>query len=144
MIQQNPNIAVWNSADQYIQSAEILFDNKRLHSAVVLSALAIELLLKSFLSVREAPWTARTKFGHSLVDLFLKLEPKDRLDLEHYMEAEEEELSLDEGINRFSTTFIEIRYPHEPQSQKSYGSDIIYFSRSMSNAVIKIAKARNM
>ncbi|HBD10804.1 MAG TPA: hypothetical protein DCZ13_01575, partial [Porticoccaceae bacterium] len=99
---------------------------------------------KSFLSVRLAPWIATTEFGHSLVDLFDKLEPIDQLDLERYVDEEVDELGFNEGLNKFSKSFIELRYPHEPQTPKSYGSDIVYFSRAMSNAVFKIARARNV
>lgn len=61
MIQQKPNIAVWNSVDQYIKSAELLLKHRHPHSPFILASLGVELLLKSFLAEQLAPWTAKTK-----------------------------------------------------------------------------------
>ena len=78
MLQQNPNVAVWQTADEYLGAAEILLDYNRLRPAAILAALSLELCLKCFLARRIAPWTATSSRGHSLVSLFNEISLDDR------------------------------------------------------------------
>jgi len=142
MYQQNPNIAVWNSANEYIESAEILLDHNRLHSAVILAAIAVEVLLKTFLAKRVEPWRAETERGHSYVTLFKALSANDREDLSVYFNRQDYLLSLEDGLCQFSGLFVELRYPYERTAPHRYGSDVIYFARALCDAVCEIGRVR--
>lgn len=143
MEQQNPNMAVWRSAQEYVEAAEVLLGHNRLWPAAVLAALSLELSLKSFLAERLAPWTAQTERGHSLVDLFEKLGPDDRSAL-----VAETTKQLDGGtrfedsIRRFDRLFERARYQHERSAARSVGADVVYFAAHVHKAVFTVASLR--
>ena len=142
--QQNPNVAVWQSAKEYLEAAEILFDCNRIWPAAILAAFSLELSLKSFLAYRLAPWTATTRKGHSLVDLFDKLAPDDRQALLETSAKVNLSVKFEDCIHRFDRLFERGRYPHEPGAAKSVGSDVVYFSKHVHSIVFTIAKHRNV
>ena len=68
--QQIPNVRVWSQGRDYVESAEILLDYNRIQPATVVSALSIEIFVKSFLAKRLATGHATTEHGHGIVKMF--------------------------------------------------------------------------
>ena len=79
--QQVPNIRVWWHAKEYVEAAELLLDANRLLQAAVLSALAIEILLKSFLAEDDNRGKSSSERGHKLTVLFSLLSTQDQNEL---------------------------------------------------------------
>jgi len=142
--QQNANVAVWQSAKEHLEGAEILLDYNRLWPAVMLAALSIELSLKSFLAYRLAPWTATTQKGHSLVELFAMIGKDDRRDLLDASLEADPSLNFEQSIRHFDRLFERARYAHEPNAPKSIGSDVVYFARHVHAMVLAIARRRHV
>ena len=144
MLQQNPNVAVWQTADEYLGAAEILLDYNRLRPAAILAALSLELCLKCFLARRIAPWTATTSRGHSLVSLFNEISLDDRKALLQTSTTLDSSIDFEKNIERFDRHFENGRYLHEPDALNPIGSDITYFARHVHSAIHEIAKQRNV
>lgn len=141
--QQNPNIAVWQTAKEYLEAAEILLDYNRIRPAAVLAALSLELCLKSFSARRIRPWIATTVRGHSLVALFDELPLVDRKALLDVSMRVDASTNLEQEIAKFDKHFERGRYLHEPDVPNSVGSDIIYFARHLYKVVQAIAEGRS-
>jgi HEPN domain-containing protein len=142
--QQDPNVAVWQSAKEYLEAAEILLDYNRIGPAAIVAAFALELCLKSFLAKRLAPWTATTQKGHSLVDLFDAIAPDDRRLVLETSTQLDHSVKFEDSIRKFDRLFEIGRYPHEPNAPNAVGSDVVYFARHVHSVVLAVAKRRNV
>lgn len=143
MLQQNPNIAVWQTAKEYLEAAEILLDYNRIRPAAVFAALSLEICLKSFLAKRIEPWVATTNRGHSLVELFGQLSAVDQQAILEASASIDTSITFEHEISRFDKHFELGRYLHEPTALSSVGSDVIDFARHLYTVVQAIAEIRN-
>ena len=129
---------------EYLEAAEVLLDTNRLPAAAILSALAIEIFLKSFLATRDQRGNATAPNGHGLVALFGKFEPTDAAELLTCLQEVNAEADLRSSLSKFDGTFTKYRYRYEPGAMYSVSSEIIYFSRDLCDAVFLLGKRRGV
>ena len=141
MIQQNPNVAVWKTADDYCKAATAI-EHTHFQQAQVLASLAIEILLKSFLAERTAPWTAQTKHGHSYRELYSQIDQRDKDELKAKIQENHSEIDLDIMLDENDGLFINSRYLYEESCMTVVPGNTVYFARVLSECVSKIAKDR--
>lgn len=143
MRQPIPNRRVWELGLEYVEAAEILLDYNRLQPAVILAALAAEILLKSFLAVGDRKGKVTTEFGHELTRLFRSIDEKDRIEIAECFGQIDANTNLYDGLGRFDQVFESARYRYEPTAPVSIGSDVIHFARHLCDAVLLLGKRRS-
>jgi HEPN domain-containing protein len=142
--QQIPNMRVWTQGRDYVEAAEILLDYNRVQPAAVMAALALEIFVKSFLATRLRTGHATTDKGHSLYDMF------ERIDLQTQAEiiacSNEIESSIDflSELKKHDGVFVSARYWYEPTVCFSVGSDIVYFARHACDSVFLLGDKRGV
>ena len=139
-----PNIRVWSFGKQYVEAAEVLLDTNRVLPATVLSALALEVLLKSFLATSDDRGRSKTERGHNLPTLFGLLPSKDQDDILISFREIDSTTVLPDALLKYNDVFAKARYFYEPTSPLSVSSEIIYFARDFCAAVFEVAKSRNL
>lgn len=139
-----PNTSVWLQGREYVEAAEVLLDYNRLPSAAILSALAIEIFLKSFLAIKDEYGKSKTASGHALVNLYEKFDAQDNLDLIESMRQINPEVDILENLQKFDGTFTKFRYRYEPNGLYSVGSDIVYFARNLCDAIFLLGNVRGV
>ena len=128
---------VFSLAKEYQISAELCCDHRQLQSAVLLSALAIEIGLKSFISKRVKTKIGENKYiinsgvkgkrTHDLVGIFNKIDPQIRREIENeYFKIKNE--SFKEKIEKYSFYFTNMRYRYEKGSVSVISSETVEFS----------------
>lgn len=136
----NPNARVWRIGNDYVESAELLLQNHRVHSAAVLSCLAIEILLKSLSTSRSDKGYTQTKSGHKLLELYEFIDEGLQQKLLIQLREINSNINLLENLVKFSDVFTGARYWYEKTSIQSVGSDCVYFSRHLSNAILLLGQ----
>ena len=126
-----PNIHVWSLGKQYVEAAEVLLDTNRLLQAAVLSALALEIFLKSFLVTNNDRGRSITKRGHDLPDLLKLLPAHDKDDLLTTFQQIDPKTDLPDALLKFNDVFTKARYFYEPGSPFSVSSEVIYLARDL-------------
>jgi HEPN domain-containing protein len=139
-----PNVQVWRHGREYVEAAEILFDYNRLLPAVILAALAIEIMLKSFLAERNGRGQSTTERGHGLTALFDRLAKRDTDDLLACWAEIEPGANLREALMKFDGTFTKARYFYEPDAPRVVSSDLVYLSRHVCEAAYMVAMKRGV
>ena len=137
-----PNIRVWSLGKQYVEAAEVLLETNRVLQAAVLSALALEILLKSFLATSDDRGRSITQRGHDLPALFGLLRSKDQDDILISFREIDSNTVLPDALLKYNDVFTKARYFYEPTSPFSVSSDIIYLARDFCAAVFEVAKSR--
>lgn len=128
---------------EYIKVARIAYENRLYNPSLVLAALGLEILFKSFNAetgnvlggIGETYVFDKNKVGlkghgHNLLDLFNSISPniKEMLGFEKHREDFE---------NYYQEPFVIARYPYEDGAPGSYSDDIIEIAEKMVNRVIK-------
>lgn len=139
-----PNPRVWLQGREYLDAAEVLLDTNRLPAAAILSALAIEIFLKSFLATRDQRGNATAPNGHGLVSLFGKFQAADATELLTCLQQVNAKADLPSSLSKFDGTFTRYRYRYEPGAMYSVSSDIVYFARDLCDAVFLLGKRRGV
>ena len=137
-----PNIRVWSLGKQYVEAAEVLLDSNRLLQAAVLSALALEILLKSFLATNDDRGRSITERGHDLPSLLELLPANDKDDLLAAFQEVDSKVDLPDALLKFNDVFTKARYFYEPKSPFSVSSEIIYLAKDLCTAIFEVAKRR--
>jgi HEPN domain-containing protein len=139
-----PNVRVWSVARDYLEAAEQLLDANRLAPAVILAGLSNEIFLKSFLAKQDERGFVETERGHALTDLFGRIAESDRFEIERSSMDIDDKVDLLSELNRFDRAFTQTRYRYEKQAQSAVSSDVIYFSRHLSNTVFHLGLKRGI
>lgn len=143
--QQNPNLRVWLTGQEYLEASEILLDYNRLWPAVILASLSIEVFLKAFLARRLESGLAETEKMHPLQDLYTEMDEADREALRTASRNRDSSIDLEGSIRSYNEVFVKARYMHEPGAWKNVaGSDIVYFARHLWHVVYDVAKLRGV
>jgi hypothetical protein len=137
-----PNGRVWALGNEYVEAAEILFDYNRLQPAVILAALGIAILLKSFLATENRKGQVTTIGGHDLRVIFDNIDERNRLEIEKCFSELDSTTDLRRGLERFDRIFTSARYRYEPTAPLSVGSDVIYFARNLCDSILLLEKRR--
>jgi HEPN domain-containing protein len=140
VIQQKVNVRVWLQGRDYVESAEILMDYNRLQPAVVMASLASEIFLKSLFATRYKSGRATTDRGHSIVEMFNRLDPKLQAVLLHCSEEIDPSINLLVELQKHDKLFVSARYWYEPTTPNSVGSDSVYFARHLCETVFLLGK----
>lgn len=138
--QQIVNVRVWSQGRDYVESAEILMDYNRIQPAVVMSALATEIFIKSFLAARHKTGRASTEHGHSIVTMFERISPELQSELLASSADIDPAIDLVSEIKKHDGIFVSARYWYEPTAPISGGSDIVYFARHLCESVFLLGK----
>lgn len=142
MIQQNPNIAVWKTAKDYVDAASLL-EESNFRQGQVLAALAIEILLKAFLAERTGPWQAKTKRGHSYMELFSQICQEDKEELNSHLKLLDPSINLESTLRQNDGLFTESRYLYEETTRKIVPGNTIHFANLLCQAVAEIGTKRS-
>lgn len=142
--QQVPNVRVWLQGREYVESAEILMDYNRIQPAAVMSALATEIFIKSFLATRHKTGRATTERGHSIVTMFESISPELRTELIACSADVDATVDLIAEMTKHDGIFVSARYWYEPTAPISVGSDIVYFARHLCESVFLLGKKRGV
>lgn len=140
--QQVPNVRVWAQGQEYVEAVEILFDYVRIQPAAVLSALAIEIFVKSFLATRLASGHAITRRSHEVVELFELIPPNLQAEFLAASHTIDPTVNITEELTKYADVFLVARYWYEQTASFSVGSDIVYFARHMCDSVLLFGKNR--
>ena len=140
--QQVPNVRVWVKGQEYVEAAEILLDYVRIQPAAVLSALAIEIFVKSFLATRLASGHAITHRGHKIVESFELIPQNLQTKFLAASKTIDPTVNISEELEKYADVFLVARYWYEPTAPFSVGSDIVYFARHMCDSVFLFGKNR--
>ena len=139
-----PNIKVWSLGKQYVDAAQVLLDANHLLQAAVLSALALEILLKSFLAENNELGKSITKQGHDLPCLFAHLNSNDKADLLAAFQSIDPKTVLPQALTKFTGIFTKARYFYEPSSPRGVSSEVIYLAQDLCAAILEVARQRNL
>lgn len=137
---QIPNVRVWLQGREYVESAEILMDYNRIQPAAVMSALAAEIFLKSFLATGHKTGHATTEHGHSVVTMFEHISPELQSELLACSADIDATVDLIAEMKKHDGIFVSARYWYEPTAPISVGSDIVYFARHLCESVFLLGK----
>lgn len=139
-----PNARVWGQGREYVEAAEILLDYNRIHSAAVVAALAIEILIKSFLATRLETGRATTVFGHGAVELFQRIDSQLQSDLLACSAEVDSTTDFMKELNKHDELFVKARYWYEPSAPPSIGSDTVHFARHLCDSTFLLGKKRGV
>lgn len=143
--QRVPNARVWLTGQEYVEAGEILFDFNRMLPACILSALAIEVFLKSFLvESAESGGKVSTRRGHELSKLFAQLTPADQTMLSACADEVSPGLVLADRLREFDNIFAGARYFHEPGAPFMLKSELIYLARHVCDATLLLGKRKGV
>jgi len=142
--QQIPNVHVWSLGREYVESAEILLDYNRIQPAAVLSALATEIFLKSFLATLHKTGRATTEHGHSIVTMFERISPVLQDELLACSADIDAAVDLVTELKKHDGIFVSARYWYEPTAPISVGSDVVYFARHLCESVFLLGRKRGV
>jgi HEPN domain-containing protein len=143
-MQQIPNVRVWLQGREYIESAEILLDCNRVQPAAVLSALAIEIFVKSFFATRHASGHATTDHGHDVVSMFSRIDSQLQAELLTCSREVNSQIDLMAELRKHDGIFVSARYWYEPTATRVLGSDVVYFSRHLCETVFLLGSKRGV
>lgn len=140
MRQQVPNVRVWLQGREYVEAAEILLDYDRVQPAIVVAALASEILIKSFLATRDKKGHATTERGHSIATMFRSISQELQEELGNCFAEIDGQFDLMSELGRHDEIFTSARYWYEPTASKLLTSDTVYFARNLCDAVFLLGK----
>jgi HEPN domain-containing protein len=143
-IQRIPNTRIWLQGREYLEAAEALLGTNRLPAAAILSALAIEIFLKSFLAIRDQKGNATAPTSHGFVVLFEKFKFVDATELIACLHEKEPTANLQNSLEKFDGTFTKYRYRYEAGAMYTTSSEIVYFARSLCDAVFLLGSRREV
>jgi HEPN domain-containing protein len=143
-IQQTPNVRVWSQGEEYVKAAELLLEHYRLQPAVVLSALALEVFVKSLLATRLSSGHAITEQGHGLLRMLDHAAPDVREQLLECSAEIDAAVDLRNRLQQYDRSFVDVRYWYEPSAPRTIGSDIVHFARHVCDAVFLLGQRRGV
>ena len=139
-----PNTKVWLLGKEYQEAAEALEQELKLWPAAILSALAIEIFLKSFSAKRNRFGFIKTNHGHTLKGLFNKISADEQASILAASKEINPSVDLMASLNKFNDLFTAARYRYEESSVSSVGNDIVHFSRHLCETVFLLGKRRGV
>jgi hypothetical protein len=139
-----PNAKVWLLGREYLEAAESLVDEMRLWPAAVLAALSIEIFLKSFLAQEDEHGYPSTQRGHTLIDLFAKIECVDQAQIIRFLTQKDSTYDVHSSLLKFNEIFITARYSYEKYAAKSVSNDIVIFARDLCDAIFELGKSKGV
>jgi len=142
--QQTPNMRVWEQGRDYVEAAEILLDYNRVQPAALMAALALELFVKSFLAIRHRTGHATTGQGHSLNDLFKRIDSKTQAEIIACSNEVEPSIDFLSELKKHDGVFLSARYWYEPTARISIGSDFVYFARHACDSAFLLGRKRGV
>ena len=144
-LQRVPNTRVWITGREYVEAAEILFDFNRMLPACILSGLAIEIILKSFLvKSTDNRGNVSTAWGHKLSELFAQIAPADQVMLNECAAEISPGLMLEDQLREFDDVFFNARYFHEPTAPFMLKSELVYLARHVCDATLLLGKRKGV
>lgn len=143
-----PNDRIAMSAFQYQEASELLFANAQHRVAVVNAALAVEIMLKSFLAKNtwqtdhsNGGWYKTyddALKGHDLLKLYDKIDIKYKLLIEQQLQTIDSSTNIINELTEYRDYFAKARYDFEKEFIKSLNLEIISFAKKFKQVILAV------
>ncbi|UTA49123.1 hypothetical protein L1F30_06135 [Simiduia sp. 21SJ11W-1] len=143
-----PNARIWRHAESFKEAAILCSKNNLIQPMAVNAALAIELYLKSLLSLNILnPSGVVKEFkaepGHQFSSLINRIENHHKTMLFEELENISNEINWDSEFKKFDDAFVKIRYWYETNNAAPIRHEILNLAVDLGKAVLAMGNKLN-